>query len=103
MGAVANPNSWKKIPPDIQKMIKDAYYELCLIGGYKMDYNEIAKYTAQATEWGHTITTLTPEEIKVWQDAAVPLHDAWLADLEAHGPAKEIYNEAKRLIAEYSK
>jgi TRAP-type C4-dicarboxylate transport system substrate-binding protein len=102
MGAVANPDSWRKLPPDIQKMIKDAYYEYCLIGGYAMDYNEIAKYTAQAIEEGHQITNLGPEEIKVWQDEAMPLHDVWIAEMEDYGPAREIYDEAKRLIAEYT-
>ncbi|OGO22616.1 MAG: hypothetical protein A2144_14005 [Chloroflexi bacterium RBG_16_50_9] len=102
-GIVVNPNSWKKLPADIQKIMKDTAHEVWYVQGLQIEYGEIAKYTQQAKEMGHTITSLTPAEIKVWQDAAVPLHEGWLKDFEGAGkPAKTVYAEAKKLIAEYA-
>jgi hypothetical protein len=49
---------------------------------------------------GHTVTKLTPDEVKLWQDLAQPEHDRWLSKYAAKG-AKEIYAETKRLISEY--
>jgi TRAP-type C4-dicarboxylate transport system substrate-binding protein len=104
MGIVANPQSWAKIPPDIQKIMIDTYYEVCLTGGYVMDNNEIAKYTKQALDWGHSIVNLTPDQIKVWQDACAPLQQEWLKEFEGAGkPAVEVFNEAKKLLAGYAK
>jgi TRAP-type C4-dicarboxylate transport system substrate-binding protein len=103
MGIVANPQSWAKIPADIQKIMIDTYQEICVTGGYAMDRGEIEKYTKEAEDAGHMITYLTPEEIKVWQDACTPLHNEWLNEFESEGkPAKAVYAEAKRLIAEYA-
>jgi TRAP-type transport system periplasmic protein len=103
MGIVGNPKSWAKIPADIQKIMIDTYNEVCVVGGYKMDYGEIAKYTKQAQDTGHTIVNLTPAEIKVWQDACAPLQQQWLKDFSAFGPANDIFNEAKNMIAQYTK
>ena len=94
-----NPENWKKIPPDIQKVLKDneAFYsESCTKGvlgeeGWGLGY---------AKKNGHKIVTLTPAEVKEWQQLAKPVHDEWLSKNKANGAA-EIYAEAKRLIGEY--
>ena len=94
-----NPDNWKKIPPDIQKVLKDneAFYsESCTKGvlgeeGWGLGY---------AKKNGHKIVTLTPAEVKEWQQLAKPVHDEWLSKNKANGAA-EIYAEAKRLIGEY--
>ena len=94
-----NPENWKKIPPDIQKVLKDNesfYIESVIKGvlgesGWAMGYAKKNK---------HTIVSLTPDEVKQWQELAQPVHDQWLSKNAAKG-AKEIYAEAKRLIREY--
>ena len=85
-----------------QKILKDSCHEYFVVKGLPIEYDEINKYTNQAIEEGHQITYLSLDEIKVWQEAAAPLQDEWLADLEAEGwPAREMFDEAQRLIAEY--
>ena len=94
-----NPENWKKIPPDIQKVLKDNesfYVESCTKGvlgeaGWAMGY---------AKKNGHKIVKLKPAEVKLWQELAKPVHEAWLSKNKAKGAA-EIYAEAKRLISEY--
>ena len=42
--------------------------------------------------------------MKLWRQAAQPLHDKWIEETEAKGlPARAVYNEAKRLIGEVTK
>ena len=94
-----NPDNWKKMPPDIQKVLKDneAFYtESCIKAvlaesGWAMGY---------AKKNGHKIVKLTPAEMKEWQELAQPVHDEWLSKNASKG-AREIYAEAKRLISEY--
>ena len=94
-----NPDNWKKIPPDIQKVLKDneAFYTESCINGVLGEQNWAFGY---AKKNGHTIVKLTPAEVKLWQQLAQPVHDEWLSKNAAKG-AKEIYAEAKRLISEY--
>ena len=94
-----NPENWKKIPPDIQKVLKDNepfYVEQCINGVI----GEEKWALSYAEKNGHTTVTLTPAEVKLWQQLAQPVHDEWLSKNAAKG-AKEIYAEAKRLISEY--
>jgi TRAP-type C4-dicarboxylate transport system substrate-binding protein len=103
-GVVANANFWSKLTPDIQKIMKDTAHEIWYVKGFEIEYAEITKYTNQAKEWGHEIINLTPDQIKVWQDAAKPLQDGWIAELEAKGyPARDIFNDSKQMIAQYHK
>jgi len=94
-----NPDNWKKIPPEIQKVLKNNesfYTEQCnngVIGEEKMALDYAAKN-------GHTTVKLTPAEMTLWGQLAQPVHDQWLAKNSAKG-SKEIYAELKRLISEY--
>jgi TRAP-type C4-dicarboxylate transport system substrate-binding protein len=94
-----NPDNWKKIPPDIQKVLKDNesfYTESCNKGVL----GEEQWALGYAKKNGHKTVTLTPDEVKLWQDLAKPVHEQWLSKNAAKG-AKEIYAETKRLISEY--
>lgn len=94
-----NPENWKKIPPDIQKVLKDNepfYIEQCN-NGVTMEEKMALDYAAKNN---HTTVTLTPAEYKQWADLAQPIHEAWLKKNAAKG-AKEIYDTAKKMISEY--
>jgi TRAP-type C4-dicarboxylate transport system substrate-binding protein len=94
-----NPDNWKKIPPDIQKVLKDNesfYVEQCNIGVI-MEEKMALDYAAKN---GHTTVTITPAEYKQWADLAQPIHDAWLKKNAAKG-VKEIYDTTKKMISEY--
>jgi TRAP-type C4-dicarboxylate transport system substrate-binding protein len=94
-----NPDNWKKIPPDIQKVLKDneAFYTESCINGVLGEQNWALGY---AKKTGQTIVKLTPAEVKLWQELAKPVQDEWISKNKAKGAA-EIYAEAKRLISEY--
>jgi len=94
-----NPDNWKKIPPDIQKVLKDNepfYIEQCN-NGVIMEEKMALDYAAKN---GHTTVTVTPAEYKQWADLAQPIHEAWLKKNAAKG-VKEIYDTAKKMISEY--
>ena len=96
-----SPNTWKRLPPDIVKIIKDL--EPWLVEeSIKVDTSEIQRAKDVAKGLGQTFTYLTPEEIQMWMTAAKPFHEKWIADNEANGlPARAVYEETKRLIAKY--
>lgn len=98
---VMNKEKWAQLPADIQKIFEEAsaWYQEETI---KMDMAEIQKAMNTVREAKHTITYLTPEELKMWADVAAPVHQEWILENEAKGrPAKAIYEEIKRLIQQY--
>jgi TRAP-type transport system periplasmic protein len=100
---IMNKDKWNKLPADIQKIVEEAsaWYQEETI---KMDMAEIQKAMNVCKEAKHTITYLTVQELKAWHDAAVPIHQQWIADNEAKGkPAKAIYEEYKKLIQQTTK
>lgn len=98
---IMNKDIWNKLPADIQKIFEEAsawYQE----EGVKMDMGEIQKAVNIVKKDGHTVTYLTPKELKVWTDAAKPVNEEWIEKNEAKGiPAKAIYKEYKKLIKKY--
>ena len=100
---LVNLKTWESLPPDIQKIFDDLSPWLAgeLIkadNGYEM------MVLGKAKEAGHTLYTPTPEELQQWKDAVQPVHDKWIEENEAKGlPARAVYEEAKRLIAERTK
>ena len=96
-----NPKTWNSLPPDIQKIFNDL--EPWLVENkIKVDTGEIDRAIAEAKKLKHTFYHPTPEELQLWVDATKTIHEKWIAENEAKGlPAREIYNEAKRLIANH--
>lgn len=98
---IMNKDAWDKLPADIQEIFEEAsawYTEACV----KMDMGEIQKAMNIVKKAGHTITYLTPKELKVWAEAAEPVHKEWIENNEAKGiPAEAIYKEYKKLIKKY--
>jgi TRAP-type C4-dicarboxylate transport system substrate-binding protein len=102
MPYLMNPDSWKKLTPDLQKILEDAckWQEEEILKPDEADIQAAFKFIQDNN---HKIINLTPEEIKQWVDAAKPVHDKWIAENSDKGPAQAVYNEAKRLISEYAK
>ena len=98
-----NLKTWNSLPPDIQKIFEDLSPWLGqeII---KADVGYVAMVIGKAKEMGHTFITPTPAEMKLWREAAQPVHDKWIADTEAKGlPGKAVYKEATRLLKKYNK
>jgi TRAP-type C4-dicarboxylate transport system substrate-binding protein len=71
---LVNTELWNSFTPAEQKIIKDGAIE-----GARVERAEWLaaeqKYEAQARSSGCTITDLTPEQHKLFQDALMPLYD----------------------------
>jgi TRAP-type C4-dicarboxylate transport system substrate-binding protein len=102
MPYLMNPDSWKKLTPDLQKILEDAckWQEEEILKPDEVDIQAALKF---AQDNNHKLSNLTAEEIQQWVDAAKPVHEKWIAENSAKGPARAIYDEAKRLISEYTK
>jgi len=99
IGFLVNLETWNSLPPDYQQIIVDTY---TWVNEESMKYDLALIDTAvnAAKEAGHTLTYLTPEEIKPWADLMESYHEKWIKETEAKGwPAQSIYDEAKRLVA----
>jgi TRAP-type C4-dicarboxylate transport system substrate-binding protein len=99
---IMNLNSWNALPPDIQKIMMELIPESQAISAKAILVNadegrKIARETA-----GKTTVTLTPDQIKLWQEKGKPLDDAWLAEMKAKGAKNPelVLTEWKRLALE---
>jgi len=102
MMLLMNLDTWNSLPPDIQKIVEDAT-DWWVEEALKADIEQMRLADDAARELGITFVNVTPEEMQLWFDAAQPTHEDWIAKNEAKGlPAREIYEEARRLIEEYS-
>jgi TRAP-type C4-dicarboxylate transport system substrate-binding protein len=63
---------------------------------------ETAKGFKYAQDAGMVVKTFTPEEEKAWFDAAIPIHQQWIADGSKYGVDRQkVYDEAKYWINVY--
>jgi TRAP-type C4-dicarboxylate transport system substrate-binding protein len=94
-----NLDVWNKLPRDLQKIVEEAgvWQREEII---KSDEGEQERIINQAkTTMGHTFSYLKPEEDQLWiKLGGIPIYEKWIADNEANGPAKKIFEETKRLL-----
>jgi len=104
LALLMNHAAWKKLPPDIQKVMEK------YIGaagseffGKEFDrYNQMDKEKVQAMK-GKTIIDLSPAETKRWKEICRPIWDKWVANMEAKGlPGKAVLQEALDLSAKFA-
>lgn len=92
MLVVVNKNTWNKISPQDQQLMKDLAVE-----GERMIHVELAKANTDAwtevTGMGKKVIT-TKEEKALWDKGFSPLWETWIADNEKAGvtDAREIFN-----------
>ncbi|MEM6305395.1 MAG: TRAP transporter substrate-binding protein [Pseudomonadota bacterium] len=88
---------------DENKAVIDANsgLEFSIFAGGTMQDSD-APSRALAVEAGNNIVTLNAEETQVWIDAAQPIYDSWLADMEAQGiDGQALIDEARALMDAY--
>jgi TRAP-type C4-dicarboxylate transport system substrate-binding protein len=100
---VMNWDSYKKLPPDLQKVIENS------LEWAKHDIVEtFDKADIAGVEWakkqGMEFTTLKPEEMKKWLTVIGPVQDRWGKDEDPKGyPATEVLKFIRQRIDAYVK
>ncbi len=98
---IFNERKFNSLPPDLQKVIEDAA-RWRVNESHKNDRAEDEGVIATLKSKGHTFYYPTAEEMKLWQAAAKPVHEKWIADNEAKGlSARKVYDQLTRIIREY--
>jgi TRAP-type C4-dicarboxylate transport system substrate-binding protein len=96
-----NQQKFNSLPADLQiileetsKWFKEELVRVCT--ATEVPGVEMAKYAK------HTFTYATPEETKLWVEAADKyINDKWIEDNASRGPSKAIYEETLRLVKQY--
>jgi len=99
---VMNKDAWNKISAKDQEIINGLI-------GKRMSEKSGATYDSggkrgyeACNKANMDIYRLPAEELAKWKKALLPLHEKWVADIEAKGlPGKAIYDAAKKFAEEY--
>ena len=97
-----NKEKYESLPDDLKKVIDDnSGLEFSIFaGGTQADADGPARQIA--VDLGNNIITLNEEETQVWRDAAQPIYDEWVADMETKGiDGQALIDEAKQLMDDY--
>jgi TRAP-type C4-dicarboxylate transport system substrate-binding protein len=105
-GRGMNLDVWNSLPSDIQDAINSVsgFDRSVLFGKTQFDdHTKVVK--SELKELGQDMVEYTPpaDELARWRDAAKPIWDQWLSDMEAagHPEAQEILDTALELIETY--
>ena len=97
-----NKDKYESLPDDLKKVIDDnSGLEFSIFaGGTQADADGPAREAAVAA--GNNIVTLNEEETQVWREAAQPVYDDWIADMESKGiDGQALIDEARALMDAY--
>ena len=98
-----NKAKYESLPDDLKKVIDDnSGIEFSAFAGKTQEY-----YDGPARELAgkadNNIITLSAEETAKWREAAQPVYDKWIADMDSKGyDGKALVEEAEALIKKYS-
>lgn len=98
-----NKDKYESLPADLQKVIDDnSGMEFSVFAG---STQEAADGPARqlAVDRGNNIVTVSGADVQAWRDAAQPIYDEWVADMNSKGiDGQALIDEARALIAKYS-
>ncbi|WP_075996889.1 TRAP transporter substrate-binding protein [Salaquimonas pukyongi] len=98
-----NKAKYESLPDDLKKVVDDnSGMEFSAFAG-KTQESFDAPSRELAVKAGNNIITLTEEETATWREAAQPVYDKWIADMDSKGyDGKALIEEAQALIKKYS-
>lgn len=98
-----NKARYDSLPDDLKKVMDDnSGMEFSAFAGRTMEAAD-GPSRELAVKAGNSIITLTEEETAVWQAAAEPVYEKWIADMDSKGfDGKALIEEAQMLIEKYS-
>ena len=95
-----NLKTWNSLPADIQTIIQDLAVET--VGRSGDSQIALAKKGMDnAIAKNRTITTPTPDQLKLWDNLVAPFQDAWVKDAQTKGLANaaDLLSDLKALRA----
>lgn len=99
-----NKDKYESLPDDLKKVVdENSGLEFSIFaGGTQADADGPARQTA--VDMGNNIITVSEEEAQVWRDAAQPIYDEWIAEMNEKGiDGQALIDEARQLMADYDK
>ncbi|MGB3553399.1 MAG: TRAP transporter substrate-binding protein [Jannaschia sp.] len=96
-----NKAKYESLPDDLKQVIDDnSGLEFSTFAGSTQAAAD-GPSRQLAVDAGNTILTLTEEEAQVWRDAAQPVYDEWIAEMDGKGiDGQALIDEARRLMDE---
>lgn len=87
-------DTWDKLPADLQQLFVDVQQEWLEKEIQRNIDQEDAARAALDAQDGYERINLTEEELSIWEEAIMPMHDEYIEELESKGysEAKAIYN-----------
>ncbi|WP_146347840.1 TRAP transporter substrate-binding protein [Falsiphaeobacter marinintestinus] len=98
-----NKAKYESLPDDLKKVIDDnSGLEFSVFaGGTQADSDGPSREVAY--DLGNNIITLDADQTAVWAEAAQPIYDAWIADMDSKGKNPQaLIDEARMLIDKYT-
>ncbi|MEP1522166.1 TRAP transporter substrate-binding protein [Ascidiaceihabitans sp.] len=98
-----NKDRYESLPADLQKVIDDnSGLEFSVFAGTTQQGADGPARDA-AVARGNNIVTVEGDAVQAWRDAAEPIYEEWVADMDAKGKdGQALIDEARALIAKYS-
>ncbi|WP_052249396.1 TRAP transporter substrate-binding protein [Tateyamaria sp. ANG-S1] len=97
-----NKDRYESLPDDLKQVIDDnSGLEFSIFaGGTQADSDGPAR--AAAVDNGNSIVTVSGDDLAAWQEAAQPIYDEWVADMESKGiDGQALIDEARALMDAY--
>lgn len=102
LALLMNRDSWGKLPTDVQDLIENELNPWAVEEMVKIDERAQIGIQRAWEKKGHAIIKITPEEIRLWNQALQPLHEELIKKYEAKGiPAGELFKQIKLMIKNY--
>jgi TRAP-type transport system periplasmic protein len=101
---VMNLDAWKKLPPDVQRVMEAMGEEQSEWTGKYMD-----NHVEESMEWSKKnynieVTELAPDEMAKWEKLMEPLIAKWIEDAKAKGlPAEQIVADMRAFTKKHAK
>ena len=98
-----NKAKYESLPDDLKKVVDDnSGMEFSAFAGKTQEFYD-GPARELAVKAGNNIITLSAEETAKWREAAQPVYDKWIADMDSKGyDGKALIEEAQALIKKYS-
>ncbi|PWJ22244.1 TRAP transporter substrate-binding protein [Jannaschia seohaensis] len=97
-----NKDRYESLPDDLKAAIdENSGLEFSIFaGGTQSDADGPSREVA--LDAGNTIITVSEEEAEAWREAAQPVYDTWLAEMEERGiDGQALIDQARQLMADY--